>query len=63
MNRVKVLHALPECVDNKLILQDIESVSGRLTGEQLKSLEAMVMKDVMRLRSTDNWPPGRTSTD
>jgi len=57
MNRVHVLHALAECVDNRLVVQDIESVSGRLTNERLKSLESIVLKDVIALRSSETWPP------
>lgn len=57
MNRVQVLHALAECVGNRLVVQDIESVSGRLTSEQLAELESLVVKDVIVLRAAEMWPP------
>ncbi len=57
MQRVHVLLALAECIDNKLIIQDIESICGHLDSDHLAKLEALALKDVESLRSSDEWPP------
>jgi len=56
-NSVNVLHALAECVGNKLVVQDIEAVGGKLSTEHLCELQLLVMNDVMTYRFEENWPP------
>lgn len=57
MTEVSILHALAEYVGNSLVAQDIESVGGAISPEQLSQLQSLVLKDVMKLRFEDAWPP------
>ncbi len=38
-DRVNILHALAKCVETRLVVQDIEAVSGKLTEGQLAELQ------------------------
>lgn len=57
MLRVHVLHALAECLGDRLAIQDIESVSGRLSESQLENIEKRLTDQVVGLRSEGTWPP------
>jgi hypothetical protein len=60
MNRVQVLYALAECMDNTLIKQDIETVSGKLDEAHIKELESIILEDVNSINGSDDWPPKKS---
>ncbi|MFT7184710.1 MAG: hypothetical protein ACI84K_000076 [Pseudohongiellaceae bacterium] len=47
-------------MDNTLIKQDIQTVSGRLDEAHIKELESIILEEVNSIKGSDNWPPKKS---